>query len=116
MISAAAVIPVALALLLIAPNAQWESAAEQRAEEMGIEVVYTDSPPCKQDGCAGVFDPATPDRIYIRNGTWHPDDLILHELAHVQQFRDGAPLDECEADEIAKSWGAEFLGYAELCQ
>lgn len=91
-----------------------QTAWEQRAEDMGVEVVVTDD----DRNCGGVLngaglgggchDPATPDRIYV--GAWMDaatlERVALHELAHAWYFRAGIGGSECMADRLAAKWGA----------
>lgn len=79
-----------------------------------VEVVYTSDPQvncgaAKADsGHGGCFRSETPETIYV-SPELMGDSLkyvVLHELAHVRQFSAGVPLDECEADVNAFTWGA----------
>lgn len=59
-------------------------------------------------GLGGCFREESEDMIYI-SPELAGDDLeyvLLHEYAHVLQFRRGADMNECAADKMAIAWGA----------
>ena len=91
------------------PEAQ-PAAWVDRANVMGITVTFTESP-CGQERWGGCFSTDTPNVIFIAPGLdpVQTADIILHELAHVEQYRQGLGFDECEADRIATTWGALTL-------
>lgn len=70
-------------------------------------------------GLGGCFSSQRPNIIVI-SPELTGDNLayvLLHEYAHVTQHRAGKPLDECEADQLALSWGAKlkFAQYLPNC-
>jgi hypothetical protein len=86
-----------------------------RADDMGITLVWTsDERNCGADasshGLGGCYNHAEPTVIYISEGMGYDatSHIILHELAHVQQFRDSprGRTNECEADQLAYQWGS----------
>jgi hypothetical protein len=95
------------------------TAAEQRAADMGVTIVYTDD----ERNCGaqlgdgqggGCFSSETPDVIYV--GSWMRsqmlEETILHELGHVWLYQHGLSThDECRADRLAQEWGAPAPGY-----
>ena len=58
-------------------------------------------------GTTGCFDPTTPNVIYVKTGMDANETryVVLHEIGHASQYRMGLPLDECNADEFARSLG-----------
>lgn len=84
---------------------------ETRAADYGISIVWADMP-CGQD-YSGCFDRAEPSEIQVRPDTspWWINYVILHELTHVRQYREGLPVTECGADTGAIAWGALLSGY-----
>jgi Zn-dependent peptidase ImmA (M78 family) len=107
---------VAGALLIWVLSAPAHSAeSEDLASRFDVTVVwFDDNSPCgdttEHGGC---WQRATPDVIYVQSG-FDPDverSMILHEIGHVLQHRLGLPLDECKADEFARSMGATWSGY-----
>lgn len=80
-----------------------------------VEVIYTYDPAynCGTDisGEGGCFRVINPNIIYVTPGL-RAEKLkyvLYHEYAHVVQFREGKPLDECEADKQAERWGAKTI-------
>lgn len=94
---------------------------EQATGEVGIDWAITSDPVinCAPEGHGGCFRPEFPNAIILS-----PDlrgealrYIVLHELAHLHQYRSGLPLDECAADAQALAWGANptQLYYAPNC-
>lgn len=85
--------------------------AEAIADSFGVTIVWDTHlvPSCGAFGC---HTPLTPDVIYIA-----PDlgtdtrRIVLHELAHVLQWRLGLPKDECDADRFAAALGEPWGSY-----
>ncbi len=69
-------------------------------------------------GLGGCFRFNHPDTIYLSTDL-KADQLrfiALHEYAHVLQFRNGEPLDECAADKQAIEWGGKENLAAYKCE
>lgn len=115
-ISVSAVLGSGIGLAHVAPVSYLpgvQGAWEQRAQDMGVTVVFTDD----ERNCGaqieggyggGCFDPATPDHVYLSlwMGAQGLERTALHELAHVWFFRQGIDETECMADRLAAKWGA----------
>jgi len=89
------------------PDLDWQS----KADSMGVEIIWTsDERNCGSKGGSqkgGCFDPTTPEVIYVSvMPAMATLTVVFHELAHVQQYREGLPLDECDADRRAAEWGS----------
>src|SRR5690606_2152564 len=89
---------------------------EAKADSMGVEVIFTnDHRNCGavNDLLGGCFDAATPNVIYVLPdmGPEVTQGVVLHELAHVEQWRNEEPLDECLADTRAREWGSTVSLY-----
>jgi len=79
----------------------------------GPEVVFTNGwENCGGSGGhqGGCFNPYTPDKIYVSPDLRYSlmKYIVLHETTHYEQFHAGRELNECEADEQAKEWGADI--------
>lgn len=83
-----------------------------------ISIRYSDDPAVNCGGpTGGCFHPQQPDTLII-SPTAEGETLryiVLHEYAHVLQYRAGAPLDECAADRQAVAWGARMTHYLPTC-
>jgi len=93
----------------VASHVGWT--VESRAAAFGIMVEWQQNP-CGNDW-SGCYDWSQPWHIMVRrdpDSRW-TDYVILHELAHVRQQREGLPPNECDADRQAIVWGALFSGY-----
>lgn len=91
--------------------------SESIAEKFGVTIVWQTRVFCAgpDDRVAGCFLPATPDTIYVRVDQVSDLEhyIVLHEIAHVIQYRLGQDRDECGADRIAQSLGASYGNYCE---
>lgn len=94
---------------------------QQATGEVGINWAITSDPAinCAPEGHGGCFRPEFPNAIILS-----PDlrgealrYIVLHELAHLHQYRSSLPLNECEADAQALAWGVapDQLYYAPNC-
>ena len=80
----------------------------------GAEIMWTtDDSVCASGERGGCYLPETPDVIWVSEGL--PADLeeyvILHELGHLIQARNGEAFNECAADRYAQTHGAQFGEY-----
>ena len=77
------------------------------------KIMWTETSVCADGKQGGCYLPETPNVIWVSDGM--PDDLeeyvILHELGHLIQHRNGEPFDECAADRYAQTHGAQFGEY-----
>lgn len=56
----------------------------------------------------GCFVEHTPTVIYVSPDLGdYTEQVILHELGHVMQYRNGVPMDECGADQFAALMGSD---------
>jgi len=67
-----------------------------------------------QGGC---FSPHTPDTIYVSPNLRYTvmKYVVLHELAHYEQFKNDVEINECDADAQARAWGADTSGSGYKC-
>ena len=83
---------------------------DEMAATFGVEIVWTSVSPCQgiRTDAIGCHIELTPSRIYVSPDLTASDTryIVLHEIGHVVQSRLGIPLDECEADNFARSLGA----------
>ena len=90
------------------------------AHAPGATLTWSDDPTLNCGGYGGgCFWPDHPNTIVVSSGV-SPDRLVyvvLHEAAHLVQYRTGSPLDECAADEQAVTWGVspEITYYLPTC-
>ena len=81
----------------------------------GVTVVVSSDPEVNcgaanpRTHAGGCFRPENPDEIVVSPGLTPTsmEYVVLHEYAHLMQYRDGLPLDECDADGMAVEWGAD---------
>jgi len=85
---------------------------DEFADSLGIQIVWTKHHPCEIYGNIGCFTQTTPNVVYVEPdlGEDVTRYVLLHEVAHVLQFRLGEPLKECKADHIAALLGAPPRG------
>lgn len=87
---------------------------EELAAEFGVTIEWTDSDHPTSPG-VGSFNPETPDLIYVSSDL--DDDamrhIILHTAAHALQYRVGAELNDCAAEDFAHAMGSTYSAHSE---
>lgn len=91
---------------LASPPVSSANDAAKIAASFGVTIQWQDRVECEGDAL-GCFETATPNTIYVKTGM-DPSEtryVVLHEIGHVSQNRLGLDLNECNADEFARSLG-----------
>jgi hypothetical protein len=99
---------------LLLPIHSSVSDSDEIAAQYGVSIIWTNLT-CKvvDPEAEGCFSPLTPTVIYVSPDlpSWAERHAVLHEIAHVLQFRQGERQDECAADRFAQAHGSDAYSY-----